>query len=143
MINRILVPIDDSPLAMAALEYVFENFPNAEIVAFHVLDSGGAANHIAVGGTFDEWLESAHAETDRLFEQVHSEARTADVSVQTVREIGTPAETILSYADELTVDQIVIGSHGRHGVARVLLGSVTETVTRRANVPVVVVRKSE
>ncbi len=56
---------------------------------------------------------------------------------------GHPAKAILRYADEHAVDGIVIGSHGREGPARVLLGSVAETVVRRSAVPVTVVRPDE
>jgi len=46
----------------------------------------------------------------------------------------------VEYAEESDVDHIVIGSHGRSGVSRILLGSVAESVVRRADMPVTVVR---
>lgn len=53
---------------------------------------------------------------------------------------GDPADVILQQADELAADVIVMGTHGRSGVRRLLLGSVAERVLRRARVPVLVVR---
>jgi nucleotide-binding universal stress UspA family protein len=55
--------------------------------------------------------------------------------VQTIVRGGSPAETILSAADELHADLIVLGTHGRHGINR-LLGSVAANVVRSAKVPV-------
>jgi len=54
--------------------------------------------------------------------------------------IGSAAEEILDLASEIGADMIVIGSHGRTGVRRVLLGSVSETVVRRARCAVIVAR---
>jgi nucleotide-binding universal stress UspA family protein len=107
------------------------------------LDPADASDHIAAGGRFDEWYEGARTEAERLFDRAERRAGDHGTSVRTVEEIGDPARTILEYADEEGFDQIVIGSHGRHGVARVLLGSVAETVLRRSRVPVVVVRGVE
>ena len=83
-------------------------------------------------------LEAENAES--LLESARSvaEERDATVSTETVR--GTPARRIVEFAEEEGVDQIVIGSHGRSGVSRVLLGSVAEQVVRRSPVPVTVVR---
>ncbi len=71
------------------------------------------------------------------------EALPDDVSVGTAVEAGDPARTIVRYADDHGVDGIVVGSHGREGVARYLLGSVAETVVRRAAVPVTVINDRE
>jgi nucleotide-binding universal stress UspA family protein len=61
------------------------------------------------------------------------------VELATVTEVGRPGKKILAYADDNDVDQIVIGSHGRSGLDQALLGSVAETVTRRAQIPVAVI----
>jgi nucleotide-binding universal stress UspA family protein len=63
-------------------------------------------------------------------------------AVETAVVHGFPSEEILRYADEHDADLLVMGTHGRRGVDRVLLGSVTERVVRRAPVPVVTVRRS-
>ncbi len=61
-------------------------------------------------------------------------------SVERVIEVGRPTKVIVEYADEHDINQIVMGSHGRSGMSRILLGSVAEIVVRRASVPVTVVR---
>jgi nucleotide-binding universal stress UspA family protein len=53
---------------------------------------------------------------------------------------GDPANEIVAYAEETDVDHIVVGSHGRSGLSRVLLGSTAEKVVRRSPVPVTVVK---
>lgn len=58
----------------------------------------------------------------------------------TVLEFGDSDDVIVAYSDEHDVDRIVMGSHCRSGAERFLLGSVAETVLRRAPVPVMVVR---
>jgi nucleotide-binding universal stress UspA family protein len=57
--------------------------------------------------------------------------------------LGTPSEEIVNYADEHEIDLIVMGTHGRTGVARVLLGSVAEKVVRKAPCPVLTVHNPE
>ena len=57
--------------------------------------------------------------------------------------IGMPADEIVQYADEHAIDLIVMGTHGREGVMRVVLGSVAETVVRRARCPVLTVHHPE
>jgi nucleotide-binding universal stress UspA family protein len=66
-----------------------------------------------------------------------------DVSVETEVVTGTPYESILGYAEETDVDLVVMGTHGRTGVDRYLLGSVTEKVVRTSDVPVLTVRMDE
>lgn len=56
--------------------------------------------------------------------------------------MGSVGETILKFAEQEHVDLIVIGSHGRRGIGRVLLGSVAETVVRGASCPVLIVKPS-
>jgi nucleotide-binding universal stress UspA family protein len=56
---------------------------------------------------------------------------------------GTPHTAILDYAEEHGVDLVVMGTHGRRGFDRFLLGSVTEKVVRTASVPVMTVRVGE
>lgn len=74
-----------------------------------------------------------------LFEEARELADARDAEVTTVGRTGTVPDLIVEYADENDIDHIVIGSHGRTGAGRVLLGSVAETVVRRSPLPVTVV----
>ncbi|MFW5965622.1 MAG: universal stress protein [Halodesulfurarchaeum sp.] len=73
-------------------------------------------------------------------EDVAEAAQEADVQVVTSIERGVPHEAILEYVEAAGIDLIVAGTHGRSGVDRLLIGSVTEKLLRQANVPVHVVR---
>ena len=65
------------------------------------------------------------------------------VDVETAVLSGNPYERILDYADEESADMVVMGTHGRTGVDRYLLGSVTEKIVRTADIPVLTVRARE
>jgi nucleotide-binding universal stress UspA family protein len=69
-------------------------------------------------------------------ETVRSRARSADRTVTGHIASGPAARAILSYSEKHDIDMIVMGTHGRTGVERYLIGSVTETVVRNADVPV-------
>jgi nucleotide-binding universal stress UspA family protein len=71
------------------------------------------------------------------------QASTGEVDLTTAVESGTPHSVILRYADEADADLVVMGTHGRTGVERYLLGSVAEKVVRLSDVPVMTVRADE
>ncbi|WP_122088319.1 universal stress protein [Halalkalicoccus subterraneus] len=135
MVERILVPIDDSDRSTEALEFAVERNPEATFVALHV--------HEPVYGEGFAWRErdeKGDDDVERLFERVEGLAEKHGIALETVTSEGKPSDEIVEYAEENPVDAIVMGSHGREGASRVLLGSVAETVTRRSPVPVTVVR---
>ena len=79
-------------------------------------------------------------EGERAVAVVADRAAERGVPAETAVERGVPHEAILEYAAENDADAIVMATHGRTGVERFLLGSVTERVVRRSPVPVLVVR---
>lgn len=89
-------------------------------------------------------LKSLHEAGEQIVKETAETIRTSGVlSVEEALQEGHPAEVILKYAQEQGIDLIVMGTHGRRGINRVLLGSVAEEVVRSANVPVMTVRMSE
>lgn len=137
---HLLVPMDDSEPAQDALEHAITMFPDAEITALHVVNPSASMYGGDAAYNIERVLELEAENAESLLESARSvaEERDATISTETVR--GTPARRIVEFAEEEGVDQIVIGSHGRSGVSRVLLGSVAEQVVRRSPVPVTVVR---
>ncbi|WP_336036373.1 universal stress protein [Halobacterium yunchengense] len=137
---KILVPIDGSQQSRDALEYALEHFKDADITAINVIDpiEAGYTAQATVPGYSEEWFEQAQAAADDLFEEAQELA--GDHDLDTVTEVGRPSRTIVDYADEHDINHIVMGSHGRSGVSRILLGSVAESVVRRSPVPVTIVR---
>ncbi|MFC7141608.1 universal stress protein [Halosimplex aquaticum] len=95
--------------------------------------------------------ESGAVDLAESFEQMGEDttdaavARARDAGVDAVGSVttGTPHRSILDYVDEEGIDLVVMGTHGRTGIERYLLGSVTEKVVRAADVPVLTVRASE
>ncbi|WP_331233307.1 universal stress protein [Natronorarus salvus] len=137
---RILVPLDDSDPARRAVEHATTHYPDAETTLLHVIDPAASVVGGEVTDDFDPVVRSGREEATRLFDAITTAEEFDGRALATETVVGSPAREILAYAEESEMDQIVIGSHGRSGVSRALLGSVAETVVRRAPVPVTVVR---
>ncbi len=138
---RVLVAMDSSEQSWAAFDYAVQQFPEATLVCLRVIDPVRADFGPGLGeagGATSEWLTDAEEQAEEMFATVEERAAEAGVAVETHSEIGRPTRTITEFADDC--DHVVVGSHGREGVVRVLLGSVAETVVRRSPVPVTVVR---
>ncbi|WP_049925739.1 universal stress protein [Halopiger goleimassiliensis] len=141
MADRILVPYDDSPLSRAALEFCFETYPDAAVTVLYVipvgepfwLDAGGPSLPVPVSDRARSYAEEVLDEAERV-------ASGHDRDVDREIAIGKPARRIVTEAEDGEYDAVVVGSHGRPGDSRPLLGSVAETVVRRSPVPVAVVR---
>ncbi|MFO7927917.1 MAG: universal stress protein [Halobacteriota archaeon] len=140
---RILVPYDGSEQADAALQYAATRHADGEFVLLHVLDfveaGYSAAPEAALAGYWEEWYEQAESSAEEMLENA-SATLEADIDIETEIITGPPAKAIVEYVETEDIDAIVIGSHGRDGLSRILLGSVAETVVRRSPVPVTVVR---
>jgi nucleotide-binding universal stress UspA family protein len=142
--SHVLVPLDGSPLADAALTEALSLF-DCRITVLNVVtpvDRG-----MSEGGVLDvdaDRRDDAHDRAERLVARARDRAVTAtpERTVDTVVRTGDPAETILEYVDGTEVDRIVMGGHGgeRNAVARRLLGTVATTVVGEAPVTVTVVR---
>ena len=140
--KRILVPLDGSSQAWEAFEFAIDEFPDDELVLLKVINpaEAGYSAQASIPSFSEEWYEHAQSEAEHLFERARDRASDRDVVVSEDTIVGKPSRAIVQYAEEHDVDQIVMGSHGRSGVTRVLLGSVAEGVVRRAPVPVTIVR---
>ncbi len=140
--TKILVPVDGSKQSKEALEYALEHFEDTEITASNVIDpiEAGYTAQATVPGYSEEWFEQAKDAAEELFDEARQIAGEYDKDIETTTEVGRPSRAIVDYADENDFDHIVMGSHGRSGVSRILLGSVAESVVRRSPVPVTIVR---
>jgi nucleotide-binding universal stress UspA family protein len=138
---NVLVAIEGSPLSERALRYAIETFPNASITSIYVINPIDSIVDVEAGGlqVAEGWYEDAKAEATRIHTTATDLAAEREPELVTVTEVGKPAKAILEYAADHDIDQIVMGSHGRSGIERALLGSVAETVTRRARIPVTVI----
>lgn len=152
LIRKILMPTDFSPCAQAAFHHAvfMAHVLRAElhllhVVALHTLDNEESGT--AHGDSFPDML----AIYDRLASvargRMHRTASGAQVASLNVREVErravSPAAAILEYADEEAIDLIVIGTHGRRGLRRWMLGSVAGEVVRLGGCPVLTVHGDE
>ena len=116
--------------------------PDAEIVVLHAIGFVDSEEQIGrLQGDRRDRYEWAEDEADGIFVRAEELAGRAGVDVATDVTYGPPSRAIPSYAGEHDIDHIVMGNHGQAGARQILLGSVTETVVRRAPVPVTVVRE--
>ena len=140
--QRILVTIDGSEQSEKALRYAVDQYPDAEFILMHVIH-GHPGHYFQMGKSgysSTEEYEDEYEETEELLSSLEERIVPAGTTVSTTIESGEPTRTIVSYTAENDIDLIVLGSHGRSGASRVLLGSVAESVTRRSSVPVLIVR---
>lgn len=142
--TRILVPTDFSAPSNAALTLAkkMAAMSGASLHLLHVLDDSMTTAAATVGvyapttELRDKWLEGARA---LLSTQLTPEEQASFRSTKAVM-FGIPARTIVEHAKETSIDLIVMGTHGRGAVERIVMGSVAERVVRSAVCPVLTVR---
>jgi len=138
----VLVPTDGSEGAMAAVGPALDvaSTYGARVHALSVVDTVGMGFDVRSATMIDALEEAAQAAVDAVADR----AKRASVSsVDTAIVQGTPADAIRSYVDDHDVDLVVMGTHGRTGLRRYLLGSVAERTIRTSSVPVMTVRQSD
>jgi len=137
--HDILVPIDFSADAEAALDYACTLAIELDATVHLINALGAGLPELAVALT-DHMIETLRAGSMAQLEKLAA-ARMPAVKIGKVFvQPGEPRDAIIEVATNLPADLIVIGSQGRRGVSRLLLGSVAEGVVRRAPCPVLVVR---
>jgi nucleotide-binding universal stress UspA family protein len=133
----VVVPFDFSDHALAALRHALKLVENPEqIHCLHVLPFMIPTEPGVVWGTIDDAERMRHA-LQHMTEAL-PEVTFGKLSID-VR-IGDPGKVVSDLAEELGAELVVVGSHGRTGLTRLVLGSVAERVTRLAHCPVLVVK---
>jgi nucleotide-binding universal stress UspA family protein len=138
MYDRILLPTDGSAgtdrAVGEAIELAAET--GAELHVLFVVENVPYAPEMT-----DDGLETQLREIgEKAIESIRERAGAEGLAVRSAIEDGTPHREILGYADRENIDLVVMGTHGRSGLDKYLLGSVTERVVRAADVPVLTVR---
>ncbi len=135
--KKVVVPIDFSEASQYPLTVAFEMVENpADVHVFFSLIPLDSFSAGAEWGAVDD--ETRRHAVESHFEQFLNE-HGATGATRVLRE-GDPGTQIVQYANECGADLIVMPSHGHHGLARLLLGSVTERVVRHAECPILVLR---
>ncbi|TYL36677.1 universal stress protein [Natronococcus pandeyae] len=143
MYDRILLPTDGGAPAEQALENALDLAEqyDAELHLLNVVDTTVFAGEVETGPVVEQFEQTGTTTVETLVEAVRE--RGHDRVVGDVVH-GRPHTGILSYVEKNDIDLIVMGTRGRTGLDRYLLGSVTEKVVRLSDVPVLTVRhKSE
>ena len=133
MLSRILVPLDGSPLAESVLPQVVElaTLRKAEVVLVRV-----ALAHTLPGANQADAQVRAVESAQRYLTKIEADLAAQGIAAKGVVRYGHAAEEILDHARTGGIDLIAMSTHGRSGIRRWVLGSVAETVARRAPVPV-------
>ncbi len=144
-IKLILSPIDFSEFSIRAYRYALslaEHY-RAKLVAQHVVELSRhpSLGFVASGGLYDEFRKALHESAEQELRNFVKQHTHGQIHPELVVQQGAAADDILSFAQAKKADVIVMGTHGRRGFDRLVLGSVTDRVMRRAPCPVLAISK--
>lgn len=146
MYNKILIPTDGSECSKRAARHALyiADITSADIILLHVVDT-----HIIRLGYASFFKEDLYDmlidEGKRIIEDFRKEIEiyrvkcSKNIKINTKIKDGEPYEEIVKTITDGNIDLVVMGASGRHGINRILLGSVTERVVRKSVAPVLVV----
>jgi nucleotide-binding universal stress UspA family protein len=139
MYDRILVPTDGSEQPSVVTQSLnAAELADATVHVLYVVDEKALDYQPSESGR-KKTRSTRREEGEEATANIAEEAESRGLEVVTAIEEGSPAETIVNYAKDEDIGMIVMGTHGRSGVDRYVLGSVTEQVIRKSEVPVLTV----
>lgn len=143
--KRILVAVDGSEISSRALDEAISLAAQtgATLRIAHVLEEPSISLDFATG--YEQFVRGLRGAAQKILEEARARAskggRTAETALLEVSSFGPrPSEMIVAEAGRWPADLIVIGTHGRRGMNRLLLGSVADGVIRASTVPVLLIR---
>lgn len=138
MYDEILVPTDGGETSNAAVEHAtfLAGQCDSRVHGLFVVDSGPLES---VAGGYPRAVSDIEQLGEGAVEEITKAGKKHGIETKTSVIRGTVHETIAEYVEENDIDAVVMGTHGREGVGRHLLGSVTERVIRIVDVPVLAV----
>jgi nucleotide-binding universal stress UspA family protein len=141
MYDDILLPTDGGEETTAAVREAIDlaRTYDATVHVIHVVDLDELGGYFSAGGLPEGFVDRAMEEGEQRVEATAERVREADVSARTTVSKGEPERGIVGYVAENGIDLVVMATHGRDGIRRALLGSVTEDVVRAAGCPVLTV----
>jgi len=140
-IKKILVPTDGSDYSMRAAEYGISiaKMLDAEIIIVYVIDNV-VLDQISKAAERENAEEALKQDGQRYIDYVFGLAEKEGVEYNSLLAKGIPFEQIVNLAKELKIDLIVMGTYGRKGAERILIGSVAERVIEYSPCPVLVIK---
>jgi len=142
-LRKILLPTDFSNYAATATKYACELATrfDAELHLLHTLEIHlASAPDFVMGLALPNYIHESRAAAEKSFANVLDPQWSKDRTVIQAAVEGSPKVEIIRYARQHDIDLIVLATHGRTGLAHVLMGSVAESVVRTAPCPVLTVR---
>ncbi len=140
---KILIPVDGSECSMRAIEFVVRKLrPACERLDVHLLAVHPPIPYpraVAVIG-HEKAQEYYEEEGKAALQPARERLDREKIAYQAHMRVGEPGETIARYASEVGADEIVMGTHGRGSVGRLLMGSVATKTVQLAEVPVLLVK---
>lgn len=139
---RILVPLDGSPVGERALSYLerVAGRAGSEVLLLQVVASVNPAPLVPKYGPSPvEVLETRRQRAEAYLERVRRGLQRRGITARVMVRSGDPAEEILACASTQGADLVLMSTHGRSGVRRVLMGSVAESVLRKSSLPVLLI----
>lgn len=141
MFKHILIPLDESKLSERALDYAREMIPpGGRVTLIYVLDLDDEPynRYTVIEGQLEQ--KNIHEHAQSYLDDVAQRLRADGINAQTVVEIGRPAERIVDFTrNNLDVGLVIMSTHGRSGISRWLMGSVTQKVLGATRCPVFVI----
>ena len=150
MYKKILVPLDGSELAECALNHVknlFQDGPVAEVVLLNAVGIEFPWREVSMAGDgpvifdYNTFKKAIIDKSSEYLAGVKSRLSSEGIKVQTETiESNVPAQAINDYAQQNSVDLIVIATHGYTGMKKMMLGSIALKVLHESNIPVLLIR---
>ncbi len=140
LFRQILIATDGSGYTKRAVDYGIDLAGNtgAKLYAIYVIDTG-AYGSIPLSQPMEYAYSLLRQEGDAAIEYVKDRAEAEGLEVEGIIAEGHPADEIIKYAENNSIDLIVMGTLGKSGLDRFLLGSVADKVVRNSKIPVIVV----
>jgi nucleotide-binding universal stress UspA family protein len=140
----ILVPLDGSEWSFRAAKYAIKiaKMANAEVVCLHAVADLPYTAYAHANVLIPQYIGEAKNEAQKWYDKVNAIAEKAGVrlSAETILNVFSVADSIISYAEKNNVDLIIMSTKGKTGLKKVLLGSVASGAISHAKCPVLIVR---
>lgn len=144
LMKRIVVPLDGSDSSFRAGEYAIKlaKMANAEVFFMHAVVNPPYIEYRAAGQMITTYIDEAKRQAQMWYKKVGDSASKNGVkfSAETILDVVSATDSIVNYAENNKTDLIVIGTKGRTGLKRFLVGSVANGVVIHASCPVLVTR---
>jgi len=139
--KKILIPTDNSKVSIEAAKQALEiaKLMNSKVYVIYVVDIMPFVG-LPTEGFWESMKEILEEEGKEAFNKIKNMAEEFDIDIVSEILEGNPAKEIVEYANKKNINLIVMGTSGKSGIDKLLLGSVAEKVSKRAQCPILLVK---